>query len=365
MKDNPEERIQYFSEWCSVTDLEYMAYEYFYNQKHEINIEFWHEKEKEIFFQILEQRAYKMDINFSKNEQFKKQLLKLNKKIIDAFTIAYDKAEKKLKENDSIDQFNKEPVIEICLSPCFYKPLKPNGKTTKGIYDILNKFLLDNFWSQNISVKDGSKSYFRYDELVNEENFYRIKNPEFFNDVYNDKNVFCRALYSLRCRNKMLSWYDILNINKIKIKMNINVTYQSWVENIGKGIFWDDGIQSLSENEAENIRQEYMSRVSKDMSGLPVELLLDENKAWEKIGPYKRIKFQGTTKGKINWKNMYSMSIEESPQVLVKDAKISLTDDESQQVKDFVSKNKNSLLQISEQKLYLQDFLRKIENKGE
>jgi hypothetical protein len=59
------------------------------------------------------------------------------------------------------------------------------------------------------------------------------------------------------------------------------------------------------------------------------------------------------------------MSIEKNPRVLVKDAKISLTDDELQQIKGFVSKNQNSLLQISEQKLYLQDFLRKIGSKGE
>jgi hypothetical protein len=279
MKDNQEERFQYLSEWCSVTDLEYMVYEYFYNQKHEINIELWHEKEKEMFQQILEQRAVKMDNNFTKNEQYKKQLLELNKNIVDSFIIAYDKAEKMIKENDSIEQFNKEPVIELCLTPCFNKPLKPNGKINKNIYDILNKFLLDKFWSQNIFIKDGSKSYFRYDELVNGVNFYRINNPERFYSIFDDKNVFCRAMYSLRCRNKILSWYDILNINKIIIKMNINVSYQSSVENIGKGIFWDDGIQSLSENESENIRQEFMSRVPKDMSGLPVELLVDECKA--------------------------------------------------------------------------------------
>jgi hypothetical protein len=163
----------------------------------------------------------------------------------------------------------------------------------------------------------------------------------------------------------MLSWYDILNINKIIIKMNIIVTYQSSVENIGKSVFWDDGIQSLSENEAENIRQEYMSRIPKDMTGLPVDILVDENKAWEKIGHYKRVKFQGNTKKKMDWRKMYSMSIEENPQVLVKDAKISLTDDELQQIKDFVSKNLDSLLQISDQKLYLLDFLRKLENEGE
>jgi len=52
-------------------------------------------------------------------------------------------------------------------------------------------------------------------------------------------------------------------------------------------IICNDNPQSLSDNEAENLRQEYVSRLSKNMSGLPVEMLVDEMSAWEKMGPYK------------------------------------------------------------------------------
>ena len=43
----------------------------------------------------------------------------------------------------------------------------------------------------------------------------------------------------------------------------------------------DNCLQSLSDNEAENIRQEYMSRLSKDMTGLQIEMFVDEMSAWE------------------------------------------------------------------------------------
>jgi hypothetical protein len=98
------------------------------------------------------------------------------------------------------------------------------------------------------------------------------------------------------------------------------------------------------------------------MSGLPVEMLVDEMSAWDKMGPYKRVKFQGNKDDKIDFKRMYSMSIEKEPRMLVKDAQIDLSDEELQQVKDFVSKNRKSLIKMSNGKISLIDFVESLGN---
>lgn len=146
---------------------------------------------------------------------------------------------------------------------------------------------------------------------------------------------------------------------KIKQRVKVNVTHKHFIKNIGKCIFWDSGIQSLIDNEAENYRQEYMSRLSKDMTGLPVEMLADELNSWDKIGPYKRVKFQGNTEDKIDLHKMYSMSIERKPRVLVKDAEIDLSEDELEQVKYFVSRNRRHLLRLTNGKIDLLGFFKK------
>jgi len=158
------------------------------------------------------------------------------------------------------------------------------------------------------------------------------------------------------CRN-ILSWYDILKINEIWVE--VNVTHQHFIESIGKNTFWDDCIQSLSDNEAENIRQEYQSRLSKDMTGLPVEIVVDEMNCWEKIGPFRRIKFQGNKK-KLDYRKLYSMSIEETPRILVKNAQIDLTEEELQQVKDYVSKNRKLLINMSKGDIGVIDYAEKL-----
>jgi len=119
---------------------------------------------------------------------------------------------------------------------------------------------------------------------------------------------------------------------------------------------YDKCFQSLSENEAENLRLEYMSRLSKNMTGLPVEVVVDEMESWDKIGNHKRIKFQGNKDDKIDFRKLYSMSIENKPRVLVKDAEIELTADELKQVKDFVSINKKYLLLLEKGNIDIIEF---------
>jgi hypothetical protein len=172
-----------------------------------------------------------------------------------------------------------------------------------------------------------------------------------------DDSFICWGMYELFIINKILSWYDILKINEIWVE--VKVTHQHFIENIGKGIFWDEGIQSLSDNEAENLRQEYLSSLQKDMSGLPVEVWVDEMNCWQKTGHFRRIKFQGNKSNKYDFRKMYSMSIEKKPRILVKDAQIDLSDEELQQVKDFVSKHRKLLISMAKGNIDLIDFAEK------
>ena len=356
MKKNHKGSKKYFKKWCSVTDLENIACAF--SPKNE--------DEKELLIDILKMRASKLDSNFVLTEQYKKQLLELNEKIKNGFSMACNEAERLFKNMKrkihSKDQFVYNFEMEFKVIPFFYKPKVGIEimfiERENEIYNKLYNSLSEYFWKEDITDKlreRDSKNELvpslRYDNDIG-------YNFDCFNGAFDDR-VFCSAMYELK-NTEILSWYDILKIRDIWIE--INVTHQHFISNIGKGTFWDDDLQSLSENEAENLRQEYMSRLSKDMSGLPVEMLVDEMGAWERVGSYKRVKFQGNKYDKIDFKRMYSMSIEKEPKILVKDAQIDLSDEELQQVKNFVSKNRESLIKMSNGKNSLLDFAESLGN---
>jgi hypothetical protein len=70
--------------------------------------------------------------------------------------------------------------------------------------------------------------------------------------------------------------------------------------------------------------------------------------SWEKIEPFKRIKFKGNKADKTDFKKWYSMSIEKPREYLLKTLKlIYFIDDKLQQEKDFVSKNRELLIRMS------------------
>jgi len=216
--------------------------------------------------------------------------------------------------------------------------------------------LPDTLWTDSLVYNEHDNNIIKPRRYRNdEENFNKKK---YFGKKNFDNSFICCAMYDLLCNSKkILSWYDILKINEIRVE--VKVTYQNLINNIGKGTFWDNGIQSLSDNEAENIRQEYLCWLDKRMSGFLVEMAVDEMNCWEKIGPFRRIKFQGN-KEEFDYKKIYSMSIEENPRVLVKDAQIDLTDEELQQVKDYVSKNRKLLIRMAEGKICFIDYCRKL-----
>ena len=361
-----EEREDYLDNCCSIADLEGMACE-LYNHyplirdcyakrlSHSEGIDC-------LFTKILETRVRKLNRNFVWNEQNKKHLQELNNKVINGFKLAYDEAktlhEILLKRKKANDQFLNDFEIKIKLVPFILEFNKKDGILEEGDEDSIYYILYTSFpkylWEDKL-VKDieDQISIPRY-IAANQD---MSANSECFDgngDVPDD--FVCYAIHDLEQHyERILSWYDILKINEIWVE--VNVTHQHFLENIGKDEFWDNGIQSLSDNEAENLRQEYMSRLSKNITGLPVELFVDEMDAWETIGPYKRVKFQGNKNDKKDFRKIYSMSIEQNPQILVKDAEIDLTDNELKQVKDFVSINRNNLLRMAKGEISVIDFM--------
>ena len=335
-------------------DLEHMACAFYEN--HFV-------KEKKLLEEILGVRRLKLDCNFTWTDIYKKQLLELNKSVMEGFSLAYDEAKKQLinlvERIEKEDTFFCNYTIDINLKP-FLSELNDDEMffEERGvkIYNLLYDIIPDVFWMNDIYVENDLEEL---KEKIIEEKCENFKINE-----YLEKNTFhgeyiCKAMYEFLSQTKhILSWYDILKINEISVE--VKVINKSYIMDIGEGIFWENNLQSLCDNEAENLRQEYISRIGKDITGLPVDLFIDEMESWDKIGPYKRIKFHGTKSNSIDFKRIYSISLENNPRILVKDAAIDLTDAELQQVKDFIVKNINFLLDIIKGNVTVIDFARKL-----
>ena len=365
ISDSRDERIQYLNDYCSIFDLELMACELYYGVTKSLRKNLDNKtgndvcgKEKELLYEILRVRRCKIDANFEWNDIFKKQLLELNQKIINGFSMAYKEAKMHfeiLKERMKRgDKFIKGFNIEIVLKPFILEYNVAENymeESGKGIYYLLYNILPDGLWSDYVYYEmDLENPLSNKFEIVGE----NFNVNEYLGDYFNS-DFICWGMYDLlsNCK-KILSWYDILKINEIWVE--VKVDYQHFLEDIGRNRFWSAGIQSLSENEAENLRQEFMSTLPKEISGLPVQMLVDEMNCWEKLGPYNRVKFQGNTADMLDHTKLYSMSIEKEPRILVKDAEIDLSNEELEQVRNFVSRNVKLLNSISKGKLTVVDF---------
>jgi hypothetical protein len=124
--------------------------------------------------------------------------------------------------------------------------------------------------------------------------------------------------------------------------------------------FVEDKLLTEQENFEENLRIEEMATLRKNVSGLPANLYLDDAGSWSKSGHWKRIKFQPNTGDRPVTRNMVPMSIDDSPQILVKNAKISLNSNQLEQIKNFVRANKNLLLQLADAEIDIFEFGRKM-----
>lgn len=101
-------------------------------------------------------------------------------------------------------------------------------------------------------------------------------------------------------------------------------------ENIG----FDDGFMYRKEN--------------KSKTGLPVDIFLDDSSVWAAKECWNRpiFKFKPYKSDKRYNYNLIPMSVDANPEILFKNPKMELTEAEVEKIKQYVIKNKNSLLEL-------------------
>jgi hypothetical protein len=114
------------------------------------------------------------------------------------------------------------------------------------------------------------------------------------------------------------------------------------------------------ENLEENLKIEEMATLRKKRSKLPANLYLDDARTWSKSGHWKRIKFQADKGDSPNTRSMIPMSIDDNPRILIKNPRMNLSAKDIDQIKAFVKLNKDLLLQLSDAKIDIGEFLDKM-----
>jgi hypothetical protein len=125
-------------------------------------------------------------------------------------------------------------------------------------------------------------------------------------------------------------------------------------------IFVESKLLTEQENLEENLKIEEMATLRKTDSGLPANLYLDDTGSWSKSGHWKSIKFQPNTGDRPVTRDMVPMSIDDNPQVLVKNIKMSLNAKQLDRIKAFVRVNKDILLQLADAKISILEFGRRM-----
>jgi predicted metallo-beta-lactamase superfamily hydrolase len=125
-------------------------------------------------------------------------------------------------------------------------------------------------------------------------------------------------------------------------------------------VFVENKLLTEQENLEENLKIEEMATLRKSRSGLPANLYLDDVGTWSKSGHWKRIKFQPNAGDRPVTRDMVPMSIDDNPQILVKNAKIELNAKQLNQIKAFVKANKDLLLQLADAEIEMFEFGRRM-----
>jgi hypothetical protein len=125
-------------------------------------------------------------------------------------------------------------------------------------------------------------------------------------------------------------------------------------------IFVKSKLFTERENLEENLKIEEMATLRKSDSGLPANLYLDDTGSWSKSGHWKRIKFQPNAGDRPVPRDMVPMSIDDNPQILVKNVKIALNAKQLAQIKTFVRVNKDLLLQLADAEISILEFGRRM-----
>ena len=247
IKQSKEERIEYFKNHCSVTDLEQMACSLYFNID-DISAK---DNYKTLLNDILKQRANKLDSRFSWTEKYEKQLFEIDNSVKQSITIGHDEAERLFKKRKPGKNINTDE-IQIIINPYIHKTESGNSVSAnndQNIYSVLFNGILSKVWMFTIINNDDYLTTYSDELQINRILTCWSRKPVRTNKMrdffFGHDDKLYTTLYYLKYDNRILSWYDILQINRIRI--NIGGIKEQYIEDIGKGIFWEDGIQSLIE----------------------------------------------------------------------------------------------------------------------
>jgi hypothetical protein len=96
----------------------------------------------------------------------------------------------------------------------------------------------------------------------------------------------------------------------------------------------------------------------KKWTNLPANIFIDDGGLWTIIGRKRIILFQADNSSLRDFNRTLPMSVDDEPEVLIKNEKIELTDSELEQVRGFIRKNRKELIQLAEGKIDSADFFK-------
>jgi hypothetical protein len=94
---------------------------------------------------------------------------------------------------------------------------------------------------------------------------------------------------------------------------------------------------------------------------LPANICIDDGNSWINLGNKKIVLFQINTQVQIEWRNIVPMSIENEPEILVKNIKIDLQNSEIERVKNFVRSHQQYLVKLATGKIDHSEFFKTID----
>jgi hypothetical protein len=111
-------------------------------------------------------------------------------------------------------------------------------------------------------------------------------------------------------------------------------------------IIWQERKENLDE----------MVMLRKERSGLPVNLYLDDSMSYKRVGHARQIKFQPDKANHPKTNQMVPMSIEDDLKI-IEPVKLKLSAQDIEKVKAFVKANKYLLIQLSDVKIDIVEFI--------
>ena len=104
--------------------------------------------------------------------------------------------------------------------------------------------------------------------------------------------------------------------------------------------------------------------LKRKQTGFQANIFIDDNGSWINLDKNKIILFQANNNVDADFEKSIPMSIENEPQILVKNDNIYLTDFELEQIKGFVRKCQKELTKISNGEIDAKEFLDIVKSKG-